>query len=220
MEPDFWLERWQSNQIGFHQDTINAYLQRSWSQLGVANDGRILVPLCGKSLDMLWLAEQGHPVTGIEISPLAVEQFFRENNLTPQVEETAIGRRYVSESLEILCADFFRLTATDIGPVAAFYDRAALIALPEPLRAPYVAQLTRLTSGCRGGLLVTLDYPQPQMAGPPFSVPGDEVDTLFSSDYRVEQLCSCDVLDDNDKFRDRGLSALTEQAWQLTPRDA
>ena len=78
MDTDFWLERWQNNQTGFHQDEINSYLTRYWSGLGLTQGSRVLVPLCGKSLDMLWLAEQGHSVVGIELSRLAIEAFFHE----------------------------------------------------------------------------------------------------------------------------------------------
>jgi thiopurine S-methyltransferase len=152
MQPEFWLERWQANLIGFHQDEINDYLLRYWPRLGVTHDSRILVPLCGKSLDMLWLAEQGHPVIGIEISQLAVESFFSENGLTPGILKESCGLRYTSGQIEILCADYFALTRKDIGEVAAFYDRAALIALTPAQRPDYVAHLGTLISAGTHGL--------------------------------------------------------------------
>ena len=216
MEPEFWLERWQANQIGFHQDEINDYLLRYWPKLGVTHSSRIMVPLCGKSLDMLWLAEQGHPVIGIEISQLAVESFFSENGLTPEIHEEGYGLRYTSGLVEILCADYFKLTQQDTGEVAAFYDRAALIALPPVQRADYVAHLGTLLSTGTHGLLITLAYNQLEMNGPPFSVADDEVQRLYKEEYRLEQLFRFDVLAGNERFREQGLTALTEQAYQLT----
>lgn len=216
MEPEFWLERWQANLIGFHQDEINDYLLRYWPKLGVMHNSRILVPLCGKSLDMLWLAEQGHPVIGIEISQLAVESFFNENGLTAEIHKQGYGLRYTSAQLEILCADYFALTQQDIGEVAAFYDRAALIALPPAQRPGYVAQLGKLTGAGTHGLLITLAYNQLEMSGPPFSVTDAEVQRLFTPGYRLDQLFQFDVLAANERFRKQGLTALTEQAYQLT----
>lgn len=216
MEPEFWLERWQANLIGFHQDEINDYLLRYWPKLGVMHNSRILVPLCGKSLDMLWLAEQGHPVIGIEISQLAVESFFNDNGLTAEIHKEEYGLRYTSGQLDILCADYFALSRQDIGEVAAFYDRAALIALTPAQRPGYVAQLGKLIGAGTHGLLITLAYNQLEMSGPPFSVTDDEVQRLFTPGYRLDQLFQFDVLAANERFREQGLTALTEQAYQLT----
>jgi thiopurine S-methyltransferase len=215
MDPDFWHERWQANQIGFHQSETNRHLLRHWPQLDLAADSRILVPLCGKSLDILWLLEQGHPVVGIEISRLAVEAFFAENRLTPEVYEEPFGRRYVVDQLEVLCADFFSLTAEDTGKVDAFYDRAALIALTPSQRPGYVEHLTRLLDGGTTGLLITLDYNQPEMSGPPFSVPREEVYHLFEPAFSIEQLFEFDALEENQRFREKGVTALSEHAWHL-----
>jgi len=220
MDLDFWHERWQANLTGFHQDEINTHLLRYWPRLQLAADSRILVPLCGKSLDMLWLLEQGHPVVGVEVSQIAVESFFEENRLSPEVHEEHYGHRYVVERLELLCADFFSLAQADIGRVDAFYDRAALIALTAAQRPRYAAQLTQLLGRGSGGLLVTLEYHQSEMDGPPFSVPGEDVYRLFDSAFTLEQLFEFDVLEDNRKFREKGLTQLTEHAWHLTRKAA
>ena len=216
MDLDFWHQRWQANLIGFHQDEINHHLLRDWPQLQLAKGSRILVPLCGKSLDLLWLLEQGHPVVGVEVSQIAVETFFEENGLSPEVREERYGHRYVVDQLELLCADFFSITRADIGAVNAFYDRAALIALTPAQRPRYVAHLTQLLGHGTCGLLVTLEYAQPEMDGPPFSVPREEVYHLFDSAFTLEQLFQFDALEENQKFREKGLTQLTEQAWQLT----
>jgi thiopurine S-methyltransferase len=215
MDLDFWHERWQANQIGFHQGMTNSHLLRHWPQLGLARESRILVPLCGKSLDMLWLLEQGHPVVGVEVSQLAVEAFFAENNLTPDIHAERYGRRYVVDRLELLCTDFFSLDQRDIGTVDAFFDRAALIALTAVQRPRYAAQLTHLLGHGSRGLLITLEYDQLEMHGPPFSVPPAELHRLFDSAFTVEPLFQFDALDENRQFRDRGLTALSECAWHL-----
>ena len=220
MDLDFWRERWQANLIGFHQNKINSYLVRYWPRLGLAQGSRIFVPLCGKSLDMLWLREQGYPVVGVEISQLAIESFFEENGLTPEVQEEGFGHRYVYEQLELLCTDFFSLNAEDIGEVSAVYDRAALIALTAAQRPGYAAHLTRLLGHGTTGLLITLEYNQPEMNGPPFSVPREEVSRLFDSAFTIEHLYQLDVLEDNQKFREKGLTELTEHAFLLTRRGA
>jgi len=216
MDLDFWHERWQANLTGFHQGEINSYLVRYWPRLDLVKDSRIFVPLCGKSLDMLWLREQGHPVVGVEVSQIAIENFFEENGLTPAIHEERYGRRYVADQLELLCADFFSLTPEDIGEVCAIYDRAALIALTPAQRPGYAAHLTRLLDRGTTGLLITLEYNQQQMSGPPFSVHREEVSRLFDSTFTIEHLCQYDALEENQKFREKGLTELSEHAFLLT----
>src|SRR3546814_8142059 len=87
MDPDFWQQRWRDNRIGFHRDGVLPLLEKHWPSLGLATGSRVFVPLCGKSLDMAWLAARGHRVLGVELSPLAVGQFFDENGLAPRSEE-------------------------------------------------------------------------------------------------------------------------------------
>jgi len=218
MDLEFWHERWQANQVGFHQGETNRHLLRHWPQLGLAKDSRILVPLCGKSRDMLWLLEQGHTVVGIEVSQLAIEAFFAENNLTPEIHEEHYGRRYVVDQLELLCADFFSLGQQDIGVVSAFFDRAALIALTPAQRPRYAVHLKQLIDHGASGLLITLEYNQLEMNGPPFSVPREEICHLFEPGFTVEQLFQFDALAEYRRFREKGLTALTERVWCLRCR--
>jgi len=215
MDLDFWHQRWQANLIGFHQNAINHHLLRYWPQLQLEKGSRILVPLCGKSLDMLWLLEQGHPVVGVEVSQVAVESFFEDNGLSPAVHEERYGRRYVVDQLELLCTDFFSLEQKDIGAVNAFYDRAALIALTSAQRPGYTAQLNKLLGHGTSGMLVTLEYNQAEMDGPPFSVSREEVCSLFETAFTLEQLFRFDALEENKKFREKGLTHLTELAYHL-----
>ena len=167
---------------------------------------------------MLWLLEQGYRVTGVEISRIAVEAFFSENRLEPLMEQVGRFTRCRYDELDILCGDFFDLDKSVLGTLDAVYDRAALIAMPPAMRPRYAAHLAGLTDRETRKLLITLEYNQLEMAGPPFSVSGDEVNRLFDNNYTIECLASTDVLEENAKFRDNGLTLLREQAYCLTHR--
>ncbi|MCW3150348.1 thiopurine S-methyltransferase [Stutzerimonas stutzeri] len=215
MHEEFWQERWARNEIGFHLKEFNPYLRRHWSRLALAEGAQVLVPLCGKSLDLIWLAGQGLQVLGVELSERAVEAFFAEQGLQPTVTRQAAFRIYRCGSLEIRCGDFFELGVEDVAGCRAFYDRAALIALPPEMRRRYTEHLARiLPDGCQG-LLITLDYDQSQMAGPPFAVDDVEVNRLLGAFCHVQLLEQEDVLQQNWKFLQRGLERLHESTYLL-----
>ncbi|WP_339906826.1 thiopurine S-methyltransferase [Pseudomonas guineae] len=215
MHAEFWQTRWSRSEIGFHLAEVNPYLQRYWPALGLAEGARVLVPLCGKSLDLAWLAAQGYQVIGVELAQRAVEDFFTEHELQPVVSEVGAFRRYQAGNVDIYCGDFFALSAQQLVGCVGLYDRAALIALPAPMRERYVAHLTQvLPAGCQG-LLVTLDYDQGQMEGPPFAVADDEVQRLFAAHWQLQHLASANVLGDNWRFLKRGLERLDERVYRL-----
>lgn len=215
MEPKFWQERWARNQIGFHLPEVNPYLQRHWSYLALAEGSKVLVPLCGKSLDLMWLASHGLRVMGVELSQQAVEAFFSEQNLVPRITRRDAFTVYEADLIEVWCGDFFALDAKALADCTALYDRAALIALPPLMRAQYAEQLSRLLpSGCKG-LLITLDYDQALKAGPPFAVTDDEVKVLFGSDWTLETLQEQDVLAQSWKFAQEGVTRLDERVYRL-----
>ena len=218
MNPEFWQERWQKNEIGFHQQEINAHLQDYWPRLGVAAGSQVFVPLCGKSRDLLWLRARGHTVLGVELSPIAVRDFFRENTLEPHSSRAGAFERCEADGLSILCGDFFNLTAEDLKGVAGVYDRASLIALPPDMRPRYAAHLSAILPKGAAILLVTMEYRQAEMNGPPFSVSEDEVRQMYEKRYDVTRLYTKDILAENPRFRERGLSALSEKIYQLVPR--
>lgn len=215
MEADFWHERWRNNQIGFHQARVNDYLQRFYGEWGVRAGEPVLVPLCGKSLDMVWLRERGHPVIGVELSAIAVEAFFREQGLKPERRDIGAGSVYEAEGVRLYCADFLALTPADIGDVAAVYDRAALIALPPAMRPRYVRQVGALLAPAARGLLVTLEYPEGQMQGPPFSVTEAEVEALYEPGYHLSRLADRDALGENAHLRERGVGSLHEKVYRF-----
>jgi thiopurine S-methyltransferase len=216
MQQEFWLDRWQAGQIGFHQDRINHYLTRHFARTGAQQGGTVLVPLCGKSLDMVWLHQQGFGVVGVELSPLAVEAFFSENKLQPKITSSGKFQRYHADDITLLVGDFFDLSAADIGGIAVVYDRASLIALPSEMRPSYADHLTKLLPRGTNVLLVTMEYPQAEMQGPPFSVHEPEVHDLYDNDFEVTCLESMDVLAENPRFKERGLSEMIERTFLLT----
>lgn len=215
MDSDFWHARWHANQIGFHQNEINPYLVDYWPTLQLKGRGRVFVPLCGKTLDMIWLLDQGHAIVGSEISPVAVEAFFTENRLNPEIRQDTGFTRWSCDRIEILCGDFFDLTPAGIGRIDALYDRAALIALTQAQRSRYAARVTELLEPQTPGLLVTMDYEQQQMDGPPFAVPAEEVRKLYQDGFSIEQLAHTDILGTQPRFREKGLTTLTESVYRL-----
>jgi thiopurine S-methyltransferase len=176
VETDFWIARWAEGKIGFHEGKPNAYLERNRTRL--AGLRRVLVPLCGKAIDLAYLAAFGHEVVGVELVEEAAQQFFSEQRVTAVVRPHGAFREYVAGAITIFVGDWFAIDKSLLGPIDAFYDRAALIAMPPAMRPRYVAQL-RAIAGAAPGLLVTLEYDQSVMDGPPFSVREDEVRRLF-----------------------------------------
>ena len=222
MDKEFWLERWERAEIGFHQDEVNPYLRRFWPELGVAPggeaSGEIFVPLCGKSLDMVWLRGQGCDVLGVELSPIAVTEFFHEQGKSPEREGGEAFDRYAADGICIACGDFFDLRREDMARVSAVYDRASLVALPPEMRERYARHLVDIMPSGARILLVTFDYPQTEMSGPPFAVSEATVRALYGADAEVRLLATEDVLDQNPRFRQRGVSRMTENIFLLTLR--
>ncbi|TWI51003.1 thiopurine S-methyltransferase [Pseudomonas duriflava] len=215
MDTPFWLNKWERNEIGFHSLHANSYLKRHWESLEVSAGSVVLVPLCGKSIDMVWLAEQGFQVLGVELSSLAVEAFFEEQGLVPVCKSHGTLRHYKAGPFTILQGDFFALTPADMPVCSAVYDRAALIALPEAMRYRYVRHLETLMPAGEG-LLITLEYDQAKRAGPPFAVSDDEVHRLYEPAWRLETLERKDVLAENAKFAAQGVMQLSEAVYKLS----
>lgn len=192
MEHSFWHSKWQKNEIGFHEPEGNALLVKYASFL-FGDDSpstslkRIFVPLCGKTRDIGWLLAQGCEVVGAELSEVAIIQLFEELGVEPTVTTTSNGKIYAKDGLTIYVGDIFKLTSSDLGDVTGIYDRAALVALPSPLREQYAAHLMAITQ-CAPQLIISFEYDQNEMAGPPFSVNEKTVDALYSADYNIQRL--------------------------------
>jgi len=233
MDPQFWLDRWRNGRIGFHQPAVDRSLQRHWPSLNLAGSGphrsgpgplhpdkgrRVFVPLCGKSLDLLWLREQGHFVTGVEISAAALEAFCMENGVPARRRVRGDFEAYEADNLELLRGDFFKLTPALLGKTAAVYDRAALVSWSPELRPAYARHLGALVAPGTPMLLITLEYLQPQMAGPPFSVAREEIERLYSGNFDLREVDRRDILATEARLRSKGLSELTEVCHLLVRR--
>ncbi|MFN3712801.1 MAG: thiopurine S-methyltransferase [Alcanivoracaceae bacterium] len=207
MEPQFWLERWRRGEIGFHLPRPHPKLVRHWHRVAGQPGAPVLVPLCGKSLDMGWLAAEGHDICGVELSGEALQTFASEAGLS--VAKQADG--FAGAGWQLYCGDWFNFTAEQ--PFSLFYDRSALIALPAPMRERYVAHLLEQLTADARGLLITLEYDQVAMEGPPFSVQASEVRQHFAGRARVTELERADILQHEPRFKERGLSRLEEVVW-------
>jgi len=180
MEPEFWHRKWHENEIGFHMSEVNPMLVAHFAQLGLQPGQRIFLPLCGKTRDIAWLLDQGYAVVGAELSSVAIDQLFNELKVTPQVMEYEEMLHYQAPNLDVFVGDVFYLSEGMLGPVDAVYDRAALVALPENLRTRYASHISTI-SGYAPQLLITFDYDQTQLQGPPFCVNEAEVRQLYSA---------------------------------------
>ncbi|KXJ61938.1 MAG: thiopurine S-methyltransferase [Alteromonas sp. Nap_26] len=192
MEHSFWHSKWQNNEIGFHEPKGNALLVKYADTLlggdsDLASEQRIFVPLCGKTRDIGWLLSKGASVVGAELSETAVQQLFEELGETPEISSTSKGKVYSKGELTIFVGDIFALTAQDIGLVTGVYDRAALVALPDGLREKYSTHLVSLTNNAPQ-LVISFEYDQSVMTGPPFSVDENTVSTLYSQNYHISLL--------------------------------
>jgi len=222
MNAEYWLQRWQEGRTGWHHESVMPLLEQHWGALDVDRGTRVLVPLCGKSLDMLWLARQGLEVLGAEISPLAIEAFLAENHLQARKSEAADGMHYrIAEaaaggSIEIINGDVFGVAAGLLEGCGAFYDRAALIAFPASMRDRLVREVyAKLPPGARG-LLITLEYPAGETEAPPFSVDEAEVHRLFEAHWDIRQIDRRDILASQPSFSERGVTALHTAVYALT----
>ena len=188
MEKSFWQEKWQANEIGFHQPTPHPLLEKYASLIQAGERAHVFVPLCGKSVDMLRLGRDGVRVTGLELSHIAAKAFFTENQIAMEIASEGEFERFRSDGIEILCGDFFAVSAEQLGNVTAVYDRAALIALPPAMRGKYVRKLCSLLSGGEQIFLIAIEYKEGLVNAPPFSVSDAEIHSLYQDWGHIELL--------------------------------
>lgn len=209
MDAGFWHRKWAEGDIGFHAQEINPSLQEHFSKLQMAAGARVFLPLCGKTRDIGWLLDEGYRVTGAELSELAIKELFNELGLVPEITNNGKHVCYQSRNLRIFVGDIFDVSAKQLGAIDAIYDRAALVALPLEMRARYAAHLIDITDAAQQ-LLITYEYDQQLMNGPPFSVHADEVRRLYSVVYDVRPLETHEVPGGL-----RGKIPATETVWAL-----
>jgi len=211
-----WESRWRDGRIGFHLPQVNSYLRRYSDQLFEQVPESVFVPLCGKTLDLPWLAGKTKKVVGVELVSQAVEEFFEENKLNYTIQQAGKLQLYRNASIDIYQGDFFDLKPEQTGLFKAIYDRGSIVAIDQPERQKYAEHLLSFLSPRGKILLITLEYDQSQMSGPPYSVPAAEMEVIFTKFGRLELLETCDILDD--RFRNKGLDGLLERVFQLVTK--
>lgn len=215
MDSAFWLDRWERGRTGFHMDDVNPRLRTFWEMLHAPQGATVFVPLCGKSLDMAWLAGRGHRVIGVELSATAARQFYAAQSWQPTVTWRGAFECFDAGGVRLLVGDYFELPREELANVGVVYDRAALIALPPAIRGRYVNRLADWLAPGTPLLLVTLEYPPAEMDGPPFAVGDDEVHRLYADWQEVELLLDRDILARDKVLGDKGLSALRERVYRI-----
>lgn len=216
MKPKFWLERWQNNQIGFHQTQFNALLLEHWPALELPKGADVFVPLCGKSLDMRWLEQNEHRVIGVELAQVAIQTYFAEGQEVAQQTQLEGVAAFSGAQTTIFHSDLFSLTAPMLETVSGLFDRGALVAMPSDMRARYVDHLLRIVpDGCRI-LLLTFEYDQNLVAGPPHSVTPEEVQALYGGRCQVEKLDSVVTEQVPPHFQSQGVRQAVESVYRMT----
>lgn len=212
MDANYWHDRWANERIGWHKATPNTLLIEHFSKLSENSGTKIFVPLCGKTKDIGWLLDNGCHVMGAELNESAVKQLFDELEVTPEVSQNGELKQYTAPSIDIFVGDIFSLTTAQLGPIDTCFDRAALVALPPAMRIDYTKHLTQLTANAPQ-LLVTLTYDQTKADGPPHSVPPEEVDKHYQSNYHIQSLSALPVAGGI-----KGVDGASEHLWLLTPK--
>lgn len=212
MEASFWHQKWERGDIAFHESEANLFLVEHFEKLNPAKGSRVFLPLCGKTRDIAWLLAHDYRVVGAELSELAVNELFKELGLEPEISKVEKLVRYSAKDIDLLVGDIFDVSAEFLGPVNAIYDRAALVALPAGVREQYTSHLMNITDTA-SQLLITYEYDQRLIAGPPFSVNADEVKRHYGATYQLNSVESKNVAGGL-----RGKAASTETAWLLQSR--
>ena len=210
---NLWESRWQEDRIGFHLPEVNPYLMRFSDQLLHQNPDRVFVPLCGKTLDLGWLTTKTKKVIGVELVSKAVQDFFAENEIAYLIQQAETSQKFSSKSIDIYLGDFFDLNPEQTSSFKAIYDRASIVAIEKLERRKYVDHLISFLDPAGRILLITLEYNQNQMEGPPYSLPAEEIESLFAPFGSLKLVETYDILDD--RFRNKGLTRLLEHVFLI-----
>jgi len=211
-----WLQSWRDKQTDFHQKAANQLLVKFWPRLNLLPGSRIFVPLCGKSLDMIWLAKQGHEVVGIELSPVAVRSFFKENRLKPVKRRMGKLTLWRHGKISIFCGDYFSLKKADLGIIDTIYDRAALTALPETIRQLYVDHLAIIVQDdTKVFLLTTEDAEEGESLDHALGI-SDEIKLLYAKVFNINLAHVESVVEINPQSSDNLPIRVEYKVYQLT----
>jgi thiopurine S-methyltransferase len=213
-----WLQCWRNQRIDFNQKSVNPLLIRFWPGLNLAIGSRVFVPLCGTSLDLIWLAEQGHEVIGVELSPIAIQAFFKEQKLQPATRQVGKFTVWEHGRLKILCGDYFSLTRADLGHIDMVYDRAALTALPEDIRHLYVAHLRSIVEKATRIFLLTIeDAAENDTSDQVFGV-SEEIKSLYEANFNIELTHVESIFEDDPELPDQPPERTEYKVYRISNR--
>ena len=221
MKHEFWNERWQQRHIGFHLGHPHDWLVAAHERIPAAS--RIYVPLCGKTVDLVWLRDQGHDVIGCEFVASAIQDFFREHELSAQTERRESGgdsyECHRTPGLSVLQGDALNLSPALVGgAIDVIFDRAALVALDPTSRQRYVDGLHSLLRPGGHILLIAFAYDQSRIAGPPWSIDAPTIESLFGERFAIETL-AVRAEEGNPRFQAAGVQEMEERCCWLTRKD-
>jgi len=216
MDPSFWINRWKDNQIGWQQESTNPLLIRYWDKLNLPPHSNVLVPCCGKSLDMIFLSKKNFNVTGIELSEEACSSFFEENKIPYVIEKKPLFKKFISSNITLYNGDLFDMTLQDFPKYAGIYDRAAIIALPQEMRARYAKHITSLSTVTPQTkmLLLSLEFDGKKRPPPPHSVSEKEIREIYSN-FNIKPLYRKNIIDEEEKFKSCDIQTLEETIFLL-----
>ena len=221
MKHEFWNDRWRQGQIGFHLGRPHDWLVAAEHRFPAGS--RVYVPLCGKTVDLVWLRDRGHEVIGCEFVTSAVQDFLREQGLSARTERLGSnGSDYEchrTPGLSVFRGDALRLDPALVGgPVDVIFDRAALVALDPACRKRYVESLHRILRPGGRILLISFAYDQSRVEGPPWSVDTTTIDRLFGDRFSIETL-AVRAEEGNPRFQAAGVAEMEERCCWLTRKD-
>ncbi|XP_007487958.1 thiopurine S-methyltransferase isoform X2 [Monodelphis domestica] len=192
-----WLQKWEVHEIGFHKEDGHKLLRKYMNTfLNGRNGLRVFFPLCGKAVEMKWFADLGHSVVGVEISELAIREFFTEQNLSYSEESIAGisgGKVFKSSSgnITLYCCNIFDLPS-------------------------YVKLMLSLLEKVFHYLLAIISYDTTKHSGPPFYVSDSEIKSLFGSTCNIQFLEKVDALEE--RLKERGFEYFFEILYLFTEK--
>ena len=210
-----WHRFWQQERLGFHEGRVNRYLQRHLASFDIKPGDMVFMPLCGKAVDILWLAQQGYHVVGVELSEIAVRSFFDEAGIHCEEKSTGDFTVFSANGITLYQGDYMHLRAEHLLDCRLVYDRASLVAIEAFNRLSYAQHMLSIIPARTPMLLITLEYDQQKVSGPPFSVPLGEIAELYAAHYRIEVVESHEQVDERPKWRAAGLESMQESALRL-----
>ncbi len=211
----FWVERWKNKDTGFHLCDIHPDLQAYFGRLSLKESDTVFIPLCGKTLDIHFFLQAKCKIIAVEMVELAVQQLFENLQINPQVSAWKHGKCYQSKNLTVYVGNVFDLSDEQLNSVNIVYDRAAFIALPYNLHAPY-SRLIKEIANPDKQMLITVEFDASKLQGPPFLLLPDNIKQYYGNQYQIELLHQEETINNEPNFQEKGLTSLMRKTYLLS----